>query len=442
LATKEVKKHIGAVHIKGTMTFLQRKIANILLANAYEDLLTEEKHRIRIRDLAEVAGFDSNNYEFLKGALRSLTKLSVEWNVLDEGGKNDWGIAPFLAGARIYKGICSYSYSPFLREQLYHPEIYARINLGIQREFSSGHALALYENCVRFRGVGTTGWIDLQQWRVLLGIEDDQHTSFKYFNRDVLKPAIREINSTSDILLKVEFKKEKRRILALKFTLQDNPQLSLKLDDHPRTPRYTVVKEDEDEKGRGKADPLYERLLSFGLSEAQASKIIDQYHAERIVGNLDRIEEQLEIGKVITNIPGYAIKAIEDDYRPRAIEVGKAVDRRKAQAVAERDAEEKARRRREEEEKREAIARAEQFDAVYASLPGERREEIEREVIERMKTQVQFVYGRFERERREGKTIEQMSIIIRSTFLGLRNELLETGEKRLLPDVLKQTITG
>ena len=79
---------------------------------------------------------------------------------------------------------------------------------------------------------------------------------------------------------------------------------------------------------------------------------------------------------------------------------------------------------------------------VYATMPVERREEIEREVIERMKKQVHFVYGRFERERREGKTIEQMSIIIRSTFLGLRNELLETGEKRLLPNVLKQTITG
>ena len=432
LATKEVKKHVGAVHIKGSLTFLQRKIANVLLANAYDDLLTEEKYRIRIRDLAEVAGFDSNNYAFLKSALRSLTKLSVEWNVLDEEGQPEWGIATFLAGAQISRGICTYSYSPFLREKFYNPEIYARINLGIQREFSSGHTLALYENCVRFRGVRTTGWIELQLWRDLLGIEDGQHTSFKYFNRDVLKPAIREINSTSDILLRVEFRKEKRRIVALNFHIRDNPQLSLKLDEQPRNARYTVLKDGGKELMRRFPSPLFDRLLSFGLSEAQVSNIIDKYSVEQITGNLDYIEAQLEAGKEIKNIPGYTLKAIEDDYRPREIGVEKAVGRRKVQAVAERQAQETMRREREEQERREAAARVQRLDDLYASLPAEQQQAIDRQALERLKSEVRFVFTQYEQAKSEGKKIAEMSVVIRSMLRSLRKDLLVEMEAKLV----------
>lgn len=225
---KEVKKHIGAIHINGRLTLLQRKIANVLLLNAYEDLVNKEEHQISIRILAEFVGFDSNDHQLIKNALETLAKTIIKWNLLDKDGVEEWGISSMLAHAHIREGVCSYSYSIALREKLYNPDLYASINLDVQKRFASGYALAIYENCLRYRTIGVTGWISLEIWRELLGLEEDQYTLFKDFNKRVLKPAIQEINESSDILLDAEYKREKRYVTALKFKIYENSnQLSV-----------------------------------------------------------------------------------------------------------------------------------------------------------------------------------------------------------------------
>ena len=115
----QLKKHVGAIHTRGKLSLLQRKVANVLLLNAYEDLLKQEMHSIRIKDLAEVIGFDSKNVEVLKEALRGLTDIKIEWNILDHEGEGEgWGRTSMLAGVTIVsrRGICRYSYYADLRE--------------------------------------------------------------------------------------------------------------------------------------------------------------------------------------------------------------------------------------------------------------------------------------------------------------------------------------
>jgi len=48
-------------------------------------------------------------------------------------------------------------YAIFLRTALQIQEIYATINIRVQRLFESAYALALYENCLRYKDVGSTG---------------------------------------------------------------------------------------------------------------------------------------------------------------------------------------------------------------------------------------------------------------------------------------------
>ena len=49
------------------------------------------------------------------------------------------------------------------------------INLDIQKRFTSGHALALYENCYRFVRTGSTGWWPLAIFRRLMGVDDSDY---------------------------------------------------------------------------------------------------------------------------------------------------------------------------------------------------------------------------------------------------------------------------
>jgi hypothetical protein len=300
LKTRELKKHVGAIHVCSHLTLLQRKIANILLFNAYDQLPTRETHEIRLKELAVIAGYDSHDVRLLKEALRKLATTRLEWNILEDGEER-WGTSSFIAEAEIIqgKGLCQYSYSPELRKKLFNHEIYARINLSIQRKFLSTYSLVLYETCLRYKNVGSTGWIPLSEWRCLFGLKAGQYQVFSDLSKRVLKPAVKEVNEASDLWVKAETKREKRRIAALRFSVHENPQHTL---DRPMN----------------LADnPLLKRLLDFGVSKMVAVSLLADYDPERITGNLNYVEEAFKAGQPIKNLGAFAVKAIQDDYRPK-----------------------------------------------------------------------------------------------------------------------------
>lgn len=364
--------------------------------------------------------------------------VKIKWNVLDRDGEEEWGVSSFLAQAVTKGGVCRYAYPPELRRKLFNPEIYARINLSVQERFGSSYALALYENCVRFRKVGTTGWIDLDQWRDLLGVEEGQYEQFKYLNRDVLKPAVKEVNGFSDIRVKMETKRQSRRIVALKFSIKENPQLMLELEGQGRqAARSFGAKALPDPRSMA---PGPDQLLGFGLTEAQALDVSTEFDAARITGNLDYVEAELERGRAIKNVPAFTLDAIRTDYRKSAVqgetEVERTVKRKqqakeeraaKKQAAARRREEEEAARRAqaEEEARRQEEERAARLDAAWAALGADEQARIEQRAVARMREEIPFVYNMYQRERAKGKSGETLSIVVRSTLRGFRYDALE-----------------
>lgn len=316
---REVKKHVSAIHIGGKLSLLQRKLYNVLLYNSYDELLKKEKHQIKIRELCELSGFDSNNQEVVKDVLTSLSKTSVTWNLLGDDDVEEWGVTTMLAEAVIRKGVCTYAYSPSLREKLYKPELYARINLSIMSKFTGSYSFALYENTVRFRGVKTTGWRTVEFWRSVLGVVEGEYRLFKDFNKKVLKPAIQEVSRTSDILLDVEYRREKRRVTELKFNVKENPQMPI-----PFPIREKLLEKAREEAGLTEENEevvlvesaVLKRLLAFGIPKNQAEKIVAEHDDQFIEANLDIVEKSYEAGKV-ENLPAYTIMALKTDFRPK-----------------------------------------------------------------------------------------------------------------------------
>jgi replication initiator protein len=292
-----LKKHVAAIHIKNTLSFLQRKIGNILLVNAYDNLLTKDVHTIRVRELAQMAGYESDDYQILKDSLTALVETTLEWNILN-AEEEEWGISTMLAQAEIKKGICYYAYSPTLRQKLYNPEIYARINLAIQRKFSSGPALALYENCGRYVGVGSTGKWPLEKVKSLVGISENEYKEFKDLNKWVIKPGIQQVNKNSDILLKVEYYRERRRVVALKFRVQENPQFQKHLP-----VAEGCISENGSLPGEaptalvGTSSSIVERLQEFGFSKVAAVAVMKRYGEDYIKENLNIVEKTTKQGR-------------------------------------------------------------------------------------------------------------------------------------------------
>ena len=318
LADQNLKKHIAAIHINNRLTLTQRKASNVLLYNAYESLLTARVHRIRVKDLAEAIGFNTHNLDPLKEALKTLARTVLEWNILDEDGhQEEWGATTLLAQAVIRGGYCVYAYSPELCEKLYRPEIYALLNLSIQRKFSSSYALALYENCLRYRRIGTTGWIGLDILKRLLGISeaDGYYQDFRKFNDKVIKPAVRQVNDTSDLVLEIDYQRDHRKITAVRFRVSDNPQMLLFAQHQAglaaEEPPPAV---DKPEDRLQRLEHVRERLSAFGLSARQIRMALATHQPDYLEENIAIAERDMAAGKV-HNLPAYLMAAFREDYR-------------------------------------------------------------------------------------------------------------------------------
>ena len=219
----EVIKASPAIQIQSKISLLQRRAWNVLLANAYNDLPDKDIYSVSMIELAAKLGFNSGNRNYLKEVLRSLVDCTVEWNVLGKDKEEEWGVASLLASARIKDGICTYGFAPHLRLKLHNPRIYAKLNLRLQNRFKNQYALVLWEVCFDYfdtdRDQGETPFIPLATFKEMIGLEADEYPVFGFLNRDVIKPAIKEINKETDYLVEVERKRIGRRIAELKFRI-------------------------------------------------------------------------------------------------------------------------------------------------------------------------------------------------------------------------------
>ena len=140
----EVIKASPAIQIQSKISLLQRRAWNVLLANAYNELPDKDIHSVSLVELTAKLRLGTGNQDYLKGVLRSLRFCEVEWNLLNKDNKQVWGIAGLLASVEIEDGICSYEFPKPLRLKLYNPRVYAKLNLHLQNQFKSRHALVLW----------------------------------------------------------------------------------------------------------------------------------------------------------------------------------------------------------------------------------------------------------------------------------------------------------
>lgn len=284
-AKDQVRKHVAAIHTSGDLSLLERKMANVLLLNAYDLLLTRRTHKLPLKHLCVMLGWDeSNNIERLQDALRKLASTAIEFNMMEDG-KEVWRVMSMISFGEIKEGMCTYRYDEYLAERLFDPEVYAIINIGMQRRFEGGYALTLYENCLRYKEVGSTGWLELERFRRIMGATQLSYDEFKYLKRDVIAKPVNEINRISDIQIAPEFQKQGRKISAVRFLIKDNPQQTLfkpnVMDEHAE------IRESE----------TFSRLREHGIGERLAIAWIlqDEPRARAVVAYVEEKDRKKKV---------------------------------------------------------------------------------------------------------------------------------------------------
>ena len=277
------------------ITLLTRRFFNVLLQHAQQQG-GGETYRVPFDQILQGAGYGSANFEVAKNTLRSMAKTTVEWSIVREDGADEgerrWGVSALLADAELIEVgrrlFLEWSYSPKIRQHLLDPTRYMQLSLQIYTTLRSGTAAALYEVCLRYvtNARGLTNKAEWEWWRPrLTGIPDAdeaQSSAYKYFKRDTLMPAILEINTLTDIEVKLQEFKTGRKITHIQFSSSKKIQIALDVDS-----QKTIVD-----------DKLLARIQAFGISDAIAAKIYSSSDEETLRLTVGYVEIRVSKGGV------------------------------------------------------------------------------------------------------------------------------------------------
>lgn len=314
-------KHTGAVHIANRLSFVERKIYNILMERAYKGLLTEGMHQISIGNLIERLGHieqSYKNHDFIKTCLFNLVNNSIAFNILgkDKKNKKTWdSIASLLSEVHFKDGMITYSFPQALSMLLAKPSIYSPLNLNYQTKFSSKYALALWEFCSeqlssKRRENVTTDVILLEVLNELLGGVEKIYSTFKEFNRQVLKMSVAEINAGTDLIVDYKLVRKSRKVEGITLYIQrkiirTEEQIPLFHQEN----NTDIIKYIRDTiEGQDMVCKAHE----LGIDEQQVSAMSKKFDVSTINDALDLLHDRIKSGHKIDNLAGYLWTILEN----------------------------------------------------------------------------------------------------------------------------------
>lgn len=343
-----LRKPTGTIQIGNQFSFIERKLLNTLIWHSQKnERVTGSEQILPIAEVFRAIGWTkSKNKDDLKRAVRKLAGTTVEWNEFGEDRAHMWTVCTFLSSGKITKSHLKYRLNPEIVSQINHPSLYAKMQLLIQGLFNKRHSLIFYEFFLDFISRRQETHLVLEKVELeviykLLGLKDSSYAvkgGYRFFNRDILKPSIKEINESSDLEIGVKSRRRSRSVYALDFSVKRKTSFQAKFDFAKKA--LTQDGRAESEVGDGS---LKQQLIDQGVAEKQAAQLCEEYNADRIAEKVTYLEDQIRGGKKIMNVGAWLRCAIEEDYRSKASTAARSKERVNDQAEAMQKAAEKER---------------------------------------------------------------------------------------------------
>lgn len=305
-APNAYRKPVQVIHSmpRTQLSLVQRKLANAWLKNAAETAADKDGWwTINTSAMCADIGFDSNNRPYLTDSARTLMGIIFAWDVIapESKRKQIWKASVLFPEVEIHPETIRYQISRPLREEVLTPEMYALIDLNILRKFRRATTIALYEHCKRFEKIHRTAEVEWELFRdMLMGESADakSYQEYKVFKDKVLKPAVAEVNSQSDIDVELLEKKMGRRVHSLSFTVAKKA-----------TPSVDLVDDDTSLLDIGE-------LVKIGILHSEARQLVKKYSHQQIVSAMAYTRKRLGDKKAskIDNPAAYLRKALANGW--------------------------------------------------------------------------------------------------------------------------------
>lgn len=308
-------KPTGTVHIANSFSLIERKLLNAIIWHSQKHRFTTDEKTFPIRDVFMMLGLEkSKNNDVITSALRTLVGTIIEWNILNTDRVAEWGVCTFLASGKISSGELKYRLNPEIIERINHPTLFAKIQILVQAKVKKRHALVLYEYFIealsRMKRNTLRTTVPLDKIHPMLGTEG---TPFKFFNRDVIKPSIKEINDHTDIDVSFETIKSGRKITEIIFviTRKEMVQTSISFDDFKGLDNLLDETGSQAEKDKKELEVL---LKEHGVSIKISKELVSKFDYDRIMSNVNYTVNEDKHGRIDKTKASFLVSAIRSNY--------------------------------------------------------------------------------------------------------------------------------
>ena len=161
-------------------------------------------------------------YEVVKRAIEGLLRKPIRIESINSKGKREFFMANFIADG-YYKegdGFFEVSISARLKPYLLQlKEFFTKIPLKYTYVLKSRYSIRLYELLKQYEGTGIR--IDsVPDLREMLGVDQNEYTDWRNFERVVIKKAVEEINAKTDLDVSYRKRKIGRKITHIEFSIR------------------------------------------------------------------------------------------------------------------------------------------------------------------------------------------------------------------------------
>lgn len=182
-------------------------------------------HRIPVSQYTELVGYEPVRAE-LRADLEAIRKEPIIYNVLGKDGKTAQRGAGFISEWEVSANWIGIKLPGFLTECIERLDLknamFQALNWSVFNSFSGKYEAIIYKLCKDYVGVRRTPYMAITAYREYMGLEPHEYAEFKDLNKFLISGPVKRINDSeiSDISIKVEFKKEGRRVVGLHFDVQ------------------------------------------------------------------------------------------------------------------------------------------------------------------------------------------------------------------------------
>lgn len=294
---RKANEMVGMRAKKGRITLVTWKIHQALVYHA------QQQHMQRLRDAAKgrpmqtgsftlplselvaSAHYGSNGLELFKDYIREMQTTLIEWNS-DQHSENYWTSSQILGTVEIKEQgaprptMLSWSFPDVVRDFVLDPKQYTRMMVDLNENVRSLAGAVLAEIGLRYltSPAGLSHREEVAWWVTALTGRADRDMEYRYFKRDVLTPALKEVEEIQDeFSLELIEHRRGRRVEELQLRVRRKAQGSLGVSE----PRNIFDLN------------LLARIKAFGFKDPEAGQIYMQNDEGLLRRTTDLVEERM-----------------------------------------------------------------------------------------------------------------------------------------------------